>query len=75
MDTNHSILAKAPWDIDGVSIVEMKGVIASDALNHYRVRSTKLGIIMRQLLTNAKLTNSIKSLKATIKTNDGVLFT
>ena len=28
---------------------------------------------MRQLLTDAKLTDSIKSLKATIETNDGVL--
>ena len=35
MDSNHSILAAAPWDINGVSIVEMKGVIAADASNHY----------------------------------------
>ena len=73
MDSNHLILAAAPWDINGVSIVEMKGVITADASNYYQVRSTKLGIIMRHLLTNAKLTNSIKSLKAPIETNDGVL--
>ena len=73
MDINHSILSTAPWDNDGVSIVDMKGVIAADALNHYQVRSTKLGMIMRQLLTDAKLTDSIKSLKATIETNDCVL--
>ena len=73
MDSNHLILAAAPWDINGVSIVEMKGVITADASNYYQVRSTKLGIIMRQLLTNAKLTDSIKPLKATIETNDDVL--
>ena len=35
IDTNHSILAAVVWDINGVSIVEMKGVIAANALNHY----------------------------------------
>ena len=73
MDSNHSILLAAPWDIEGVSIVDMKGVVVADATSHYRARSTKLGMIMRQLLTDAKLTDSIKSLKATIETNDGVL--
>ena len=66
-------MSAAPGDIEGVSIVDMKGVVAADATNHYRARSTKLGMIMRQLLTDAKLTDSIKSLKATIETNGGVL--
>ena len=73
INSNHSILSAAPWDIDGVSIVNMEGVVLADASKHYRARSTKLGMIMRQLLTDAKLTDSIKSLKATIETNDGVL--
>ena len=73
MDSNHSILLAAPWDIDEVSIVDMKGVVVADTSSHYQARSTKLGMIIRQLLTDAKLTDSIKLLKATIKTNDGVL--
>ena len=72
-DSTHSMLSAAPWDIDGVSIVDMRGVIAADATTHFRARSTKLNMIMRQLLLDAKLTDSIKSLKATIETNDGVL--
>ena len=51
----------------------MKGVDLADSLKHYQARSTKLGMIMRQLLNDAKLTDCIKSLKATIETNDGVL--
>ena len=43
MDTNKSILSAAPWDIDRVSIVDMKGVVLADASSHYRARSTKLG--------------------------------
>ena len=73
MDSNHAVLAAAPWDIDGVSIVDMKGVNLADASKHYWARSTKLGMIIRQLLKDAKLTDSIKSLKAKTKTNDGVL--
>ena len=73
MDSNHAILAASPWDIDGTSMIDMKGVVLADASKHYRARSTKLGIIMRQLLKNAKLTDCITSLKATIETNDGVL--
>ena len=72
-DSTHSVLSATPWDIDGVSIVDMRGVIAADATTHFRARSTKLNMIMRQLLLDAKLTDSIKSLKATIETNDGVL--
>ena len=73
MDSNHSILAASPWDIDGRSMVDMEGVVLADASRHYKARSTKLGIIMRQLLKNAGLTDVIKSLKATIETNDGIL--
>ena len=73
MDSNHSVLAASPWDIDGRSMVNMKGVVLADASKHYRARSTKLGMIMRQLLNNAGLTHVIKSLKATIETNDGIL--
>ena len=73
MDGNHTILAASRWDIDGVSMVDMKGVDLADASKHYQARSTKLGMIMRQLLKEAKLTDCIKSLKATIETNDGVL--
>ena len=73
MDNNYSILLAAPWDIEGVYIVDMKGVVVADATSHYRARSTKLGMIMHQLLTDAKLTDRVKSLKTTIETNDGVL--
>ena len=59
MDTNKSILSAAPWDIDRVSIVDMKGVVLADASSHYRARFTKLGMIMRQLLMNAGLTDNI----------------
>ena len=43
MDSNHAFLAAAPWDIDGVSMVDTKGVDLADASKHYRARSTKLG--------------------------------
>ena len=35
MDSNHAVLAAAPWNIDGVSIVEMKGVDLADSSKHY----------------------------------------
>ena len=35
MDNNHAVLAAASWDIDGVSIVDMKGVDLADTLKHY----------------------------------------
>ena len=35
MDDNHSDLAAAPWDMDGVSMVDMKGVVLADASKHY----------------------------------------
>ena len=54
-------------------MVDMKGVVLADASKHYQARSTKLGMILRQLLKDAKLTYCIKSPKATIETNDGVL--
>ena len=73
MDSSHSILPALLWDIDGTSMINMKGVVSVDASNHYWEQSTKLGIIMQHLLKNKKLTDCIKSLKATIKTNDGVL--
>ena len=73
MDSNHVDLAAAPWDIDGVSIVDMKGVGLADASKHYQARSTKLGRIIRQLLKDTKFTDCIKLLKATIETNDGIL--
>ena len=73
MDSNHSILAVSPWDIDGRSMIDMESVVLADASKAYRARSTKLGMIMRQLLKNAGLTDVIKSLKAAIATNDGVL--
>ena len=73
MDSNHAVLAAALWDIDGVSIVDTKVVDLADATKHYWAQSTKLGIIMRQLLKEAKLTDCIKSFKATIETNDGAL--
>ena len=62
MDNNHAILVAASWDIDGVSTIDMKGVALVDDLKHYQARSTKFGMIMRQLLKEAKLTNCIKSL-------------
>ena len=37
MDSNHAVLGAAPWDIDGVSIVNMKWVDLVDDLKHYRV--------------------------------------
>ena len=73
MDSSHAVLAATPWDIDRICIVDMKGVDLADGPKHYRARSTKLGIIMHQLLKDAKLTDSVKSLKATIETNVGVL--
>ena len=73
MDSNHAVLAAAPWDIDGLSMIDIKGVDLADASKHYQARSTKLGMIMRQLLKEIKLTDCIKSPKATIETNDGVL--
>ena len=54
-------------------MVDMKGVDLADTSKHYQARSTKLGMIMCQLLKEAKLTDCIKSLQATIETNDGVL--
>ena len=73
MNSNHAVLAAVSRNIDRVSIVDMKGVDLADALEHYQARSTKLGMIIPQLLKEAKLTNYFKSLKATIETNDGVL--
>ena len=73
MDGKHAILAAAPWNMDGVSMVNMKGVDLADASKHYWAQPTKLGMIMRQLLKEAKLTDCIKSLKETIETNVGVL--
>ena len=46
MDSNHSILEAAHWDIDGVSIVDMKGVVFAEASKNYWARPTKLGMIM-----------------------------
>ena len=34
-DSTHSVLSAAPWDFDGVSIVDMRGVIAADATTHF----------------------------------------
>ena len=31
MDSNHSILAASPWDIDGRSMINMEGVVLADA--------------------------------------------
>ena len=67
MDSNHAVLSAAPWDLDGVSIVEMKGVGLADSSKNYQARSTKLGMIMCQLLKDAKLTDCIKSLKERLK--------
>ena len=72
-DNNHAILAAAPRNIDGTLMIDMKGVVLANTSKHNRARSTKHGMIMRELLKNAKLIDCINSLKESFETNDGVL--
>ena len=51
----------------------MEGIDLEDSSKHYQARSTKLRMIMCQLLKDTKFTNCIRSLKATIESTDGVL--
>ena len=59
MDSNCAVLAAASWDINGVSIVDLKAVDLADTSKHYQARHIKLGMIMSGLLKETKLTNYI----------------
>ena len=72
-DTILSLLSAAPWDMDGLSIATMERVDLSDATHHYRARSSKLSMILTDLMRDAKLTDTITSLQSTISTSDGMI--
>ena len=63
----------APWDMDGISIIDTPHVgNIAEATESYRICSTMLSKILIQLLHD-KDSNIVISLRATASTNNGVI--